>query len=221
MLNIFLVLAQLMKDHFSQPTSSEEELLRKQEEFINRNMRSIEKRKYERSPSPDYRRSYSHSPSPPRYQRRRFNRGGGGNYGERRRSFGDKTDKKDENDPNEDEETRAYRKEIEKQRKQREEIFKQKELRRKQILEAKAKEAKEKEPDEPLKPIVVTEKKIILNKKPRLEEKSTTPPLSDVKPTTTRRIVLKPSKEISQEGSKIGISGVEKKKIQDMIQAGN
>lgn len=200
-----------MKDHFSQSTSSEEELLRKQEEFINRNMRSIEKRKYERSPSPNYRRSYSHSPSPPRYQRRRGNRGGqGGNYGERRRSFGDKTDKKDENDPNEDEETRAYRKEIEKQRKQREEIFKQKELKRKQNLEAKA---KEKEPAEPLKPIVVTEKRIILNKKPRLDEKSTTPPLSEVKPTMARRIVLKPSQ--------VGIAGADKKKIQDMIHAGN
>lgn len=217
-------LAQLMKDHFSQSVSSEEELLRKQEEFINRNMRSIEKRKYERSPSPvdnyrsDYRRSYSHSPSPPRYRRRPFNRGGGGNYGERRRSFGDKTDKKDENDPNEDEETRAYRKEIEKQRKQREEIFKQKELRRKQLLEAKA---KEKEPVEPLTPIVVTEKKIILNKKPRLDERSTTPPLSEKKPTTARRIVLKPAKEISQESLRIGIAGAEKKKLQNMIQAEN
>lgn len=197
-----------MKDHFAPAPSSEEELLRKQEEFINRNMRSIEKRKYERSPSPNHRRSYS--PSPPRYPRRQFNRGGGGrNYGERRRSFGDK---KDENNPDEDDETKAYRKEIEKQKKQREELLKQKELKRKQQMEQKV---KDKEPAEPLKPIVVTEKKIILTKKPRLEEKSTTPPLSEAK-VGQRRIVLKPS-----ESAKVGLAGADKRKLQNIIKAEN
>jgi hypothetical protein len=221
------VKSQLMKDHFTPSASSEEELLRKQEEFINRNMRSIEKRKYERSPSPNYRRSYSHSPSPPRYHRRPFNnRGGGGGrkYGERRKSFGDRNDKKDENNPDEDEETKNYRKEIEKQKKQREELLKQKELKRKQQMEQqKVKE----QPTEPLKPIVVTEKKIILTKKPRLEEKSMTPPLSDANVSATpsqRRIVLKPSKELTKsphDAAKIVISGAEKKKLQNIIKAEN
>lgn len=203
-------LAQLMKDHFAPAQSSEEELLRKQEEFINRNMRSIEKRKYERSPSPNHRRSYS--PSPPRYPRRQFNRGGGRNYGERRRSFGDK---KDENNPDEDDETKAYRKEIEKQKKQREELLKQKELKRKQQMEQKVKDKDPVEQQQPLKPIVVTEKKIILTKKPRLEEKSTTPPLSEAK-VGMRRIVLKPS-----ESAKVGLGGAEKRKLQNIIKAEN
>lgn len=200
-----------MKDHFAPAPSSEEELLRKQEEFINRNMRSIEKRKYERSPSPNHRRSYS--PSPPRYPRRQFNRGGGGrNYGERRRSFGDK---KDENNADEDDETKAYRKEIEKQKKQREELLKQKELKRKQQMEQKV---KDKEPAEPLKPIVVTEKKLILTKKPRLEERSTTPPLSEAKVGPQRRIVLKPSESAKV---KVGLAGADKRKLQSIIKAEN
>ncbi|KAG5666380.1 hypothetical protein PVAND_014409 [Polypedilum vanderplanki] len=207
------VKSQLLKD-FSSTSSlapmSEEELLRKQQEFINRNMRSIEKRRHERSPSPSYRRSYSHSPSPPRFNHRRrpsFKR-----Y-ERRRSE-DSNKNKDENHPEEDEETRAYREKIETQRKQREELIKQKEMRRKQQMEAKAKET------EPLKPIVVTEKKIILTKKTRSDEKSTTPPIDDaplpVSLTSGRKILLK-----SKEDVKIGIAGSEKQKLQKIIKAEN
>ncbi|KAL7013695.1 hypothetical protein ACKWTF_015533 [Chironomus riparius] len=213
------VKTQLLKEHFSQSSSmSEDELLRKQQEFINSNMRSIEKRRHERSPSPNYRRSYSHSPSPPRNYRRRPFRP----Y-ERRRSMGDKdgnkAKEKDENLPEEDEETRAYRQKIETQRKQREELLRQKEMRRKLQMEAKVKET------EPLKPIVVTEKKIILTKKPRLDEKSTTPPIDDAPLpatlTTQRKIVLRTSKEVKSGEAKIGIAGAEKKKLQKIIKAEN
>lgn len=92
-------------------------------------------------------------------------------------------------------------------------------------MEAKVKET------EPLKPVVVTEKKIILTKKPRLEEKSTTPPLIEViKPNAAmgqRRIVLKPSKDKEvlkspTEGSgRIGIAVGEKRKLQNIIKAEN
>lgn len=199
---------------------SEDELLRKQQEFINRNMRSIEKRRHERSPSPNYRRSYSHSPSPPRNYRRRppFR-----NYERRRMSMGDNKSK-DENQPEEDEETRAYRQKIETQRKQREELLRQKEMRRKQQMEAKA---KEKEPTEPLKPITVTDKKIILTKKPRLDEKSTTPPLDEAPPASlisNRKIMVrKDVKNASGSGieMKIGIPGSEKRKLQKIIKAEN
>jgi hypothetical protein len=215
-------LDQLLKDHFStqsQSMLSEDELLRKQQEFINRNIRSIEKRRHDqRSPSPNYRRSYSHSPSPPRNFRRRPMR----NY-ERRRSTGDNK-QKDENLPEEDEETRAYRLKIETQRKQREELLRQKEMRRKQQMEQKV---KEKEPSEPLKPIVVTEKKIILTKKARLDEKSTTPPLLDeaisASLVSNRKITLKSAPATSSKGSdvKIGIAGNEKRKLQKFIAAEN
>lgn len=178
-----------MKDQFfSSPSSMlpEDELLRKQQEFINHNMRQIEKRRHERTPSPEYRRGYSHSPSPPRYRRRQNYK----NY-DRRRDFGVNEGKgKDENLPEEDEETRAYRQQIESQAKKREEILKQKEIRRRQLLEQKVKETL---PAEPLQPIVVTDKKIVLKRKS--PEKSTTPPIKDAPFTPTRRIVLKPSKE--------------------------
>lgn len=186
-----------MKDQFFSSSSSmlpEDELLRKQQEFINHNMRQIEKRRHERTPSPEYRRGYSHSPSPPRYRRRP-------NYknNDRRRDFGVNEGKgKDENQPEEDEETRAYRQQIESQAKKREEIIRQKEMRRRQLLEQKVKETL---PAEPLQPIVVTDKKIVLKRK--TPEKSTTPPIKDAPVTPTRRIVLKPSKE--------GKAGVEMK----------
>jgi hypothetical protein len=208
-------LDQILKDFSSSASSSlmpmsEDELLRKQQEFISRNMRSIEKRRHERSPSPGYRRSYSHSPSPPRFNQRRrppFKR-----YEKRRSADGGKS--KDENLPEEDEETRAYREKIETQRKQREELLRQKEMRRRQQMEAKVKET------EPLKPLVVTEKKIILTKKARLDEKSTTPPIDEAplpaSLTTGRKILLK-----AKEDAKIGIAGSEKRKLQKIIKAEN
>lgn len=123
---------------------------------------------------------------------------------------------KNENVPEEDEETREYRQKIETQRKQREELLKQKEMRRRQQMEAKAKET------EPLKPIVVTEKKIILTKKPRLDEKSTTPPIDDAPLPATltaqRRILLKSN---AKDDVKIGITGSEKRKLQKIIKAEN
>lgn len=176
-----------MKDQFFSSTSAvlEDELLRKQQEFINHNMRQIEKRRHERTPSPKYRR-YSNSPSPPRYRRR-----GPFRNDRRRDSNGIESKAKDENQPEEDEETRAYRQQIESQRKKREEILRQKELRRKQQAE-KAKEVVQ--PTEPLQPIVVTDKKIVLKRK--TPERSTTPPIKEAPATPTRRIVLKPSKDI-------------------------
>lgn len=178
-----------MKDQFFSSTSAqpEDELLRKQQEFINHNMRQIEKRRHERTPSPKYRR-YSHSPSPPRYRRR----GPFRNNDRRRDSNGNDGKMKDENQPEEDEETRAYREQIESQRKKREEILRQKELRRKQQAE-KAKEVVQ--PAEPLMPIVVTDKKIVL-KRAKTPERSTTPPIKEAPITPTRRIVLKPTKDV-------------------------
>lgn len=177
----------------------EDELLRKQQEFINHNMRQIEKRRHERTPSPEYRRGYSHSPSPTRYRRR-----GAFRTNDRRRdSNGNDGKGKDENQPEEDEETRAYRQQIESQRKKREEILRQKEMRRRQQAE----KAKETQPTEPLQPIVVTDKKIVLKRK--TPDRSTTPPIKEAPITPTRRIVLKPSKEgkdgkpaLLEEGSK-------------------
>lgn len=185
-----IFLDQLLKDQYFSSASAllpEDELLRKQQEFINHNMRQIERRRHERTPSPEYRR-YSHSPSPSRYPRRRPFK----NY-DRKRDQGRNDGKgKDENQPEEDEETRAYRQQIESQRKKREEILRQKELRRKQQAEQKVKETL---PTEPLQPIVVTDKKIVLKRKADTPEKSTTPPIKDAPATPTRRIVLKPSKE--------------------------
>lgn len=178
-----------MKDRYFSSSSMalpEDELLRKQQEFINHNMRQIEKRRHERTPSPEYRRGYSHSPSPPRYRRRQMR-----NYDRRRDPAGNDIKGKDENQPEEDEETRAYRQQIESQRRKREEILRQKEMRRKQQAE----KAKETLPSEPLQPIIVTDKKIVLKRK--TPEKSMTPPLCKEAPMTpTRRIVLKPSKAI-------------------------
>lgn len=147
-------------------------------------MRQIEKRRHERTPSPEYRRGYSHSPSPPRYRRRPFNK-----YDRKRELGGNDGKGKDENQPEEDEETRAYRQQIESQRKKREEILRQKEMRRRQQAEQKSKESL---PAEPLQPIVVTDKKIVLKRK--TPERSTTPPIEALV-APTRRIVLKPSKE--------------------------
>lgn len=181
----------------------EDELLRKQQEFINHNMRQIEKRRHERTPSPEYRRGYSRSPSPSRYRRRPPFR----NYGRRRDSAGDDGKVKDENQPEEDEETRAYRQQIESQRKKREEILRQKEMRRRQQAE----KAKESQPAEPLAEVVVTEKKIVLKRKS--PERSMTPPI-----TPTRRIVLKPSKDGKAEGvAKPLIADGSKRKIQKIL----
>lgn len=161
----------------SSSSLTEDELLRKQEEFINQNVRQIEKRRYEhdRSPSPRRSRRRSYSTSPPRYRKRPFrnNERRGPNDGRN----------KDENLPEEDEETRAYREKIELQRKKREEILKQKEMRRKQ---QQAEKVKETLPTEPLKPIVVTDKKIVLTK-----VRSTTPPIKETAASTRRIVVLK------------------------------
>lgn len=189
-MTFLLFLDQLLKDQFFSSTSAvpEDELLRKQQEFINHNMRQIEKRRHERTPSPEYRRGYSHSPSPPRYRRR----GPFRNNDRRRDSNGNDAKGKDENQPEEDEETRAYRQQIESQRKKREEILRQKEMRRRQ---QQAEKAKEVPPTEPLQPIVVTDKKIVLKRK--TPERSNTPPITKEAPITpTRRIVLKPSKDV-------------------------
>lgn len=168
-------------------------------------MRQIEKRRHERTPSPEYRRSYSHSP--PRHRRRTNFRN---NY-DRKRDFGSNGEKsKDENLPEEDEETRAYRQQIETQRKRREEILRQKEMRRKEQVEKKAKETV---PAEPLQPIVVTDKKIVLKRK--TPEKSTTPPIKDAPVTPTRRIVLKPSKEAGDLKPMLADGG--KRKIQKLL----
>lgn len=201
----------MKEQFFSSSALPEDELLRKQQEFINHNMRQIEKRRYERTPSPDYRRGYS--PSPPR-RRRSFK-----NY-DRRREFdgGNEGKGKDENQPEEDEETRAYRQQIESQAKKREEILRQKEMRRRQQAEQKVKEA---QPAETLQPIVVIDKKIVLKRK--TPERSTTPPIKDAPITPTRRIVLKPSKEgkvvvevkpVQTDGSKRKIQKILKSKDQ-------
>lgn len=196
-----------MKDQFFSSSSAlpEDELLRKTQEFINHNMRQIEKRRHERTPSPEYRRGYSHSPSPPRNRRRPFK-----SY-DRNRDFGGNVGKgKDENVPEEDEETRAYRQQIESQAKKREEILRQKEMRRKQQAEQKVKET---QPAEPLQPIVVTDKKIVLKRK--TPEKSTTPPIKDAPITPTRRIVLKPTKGVAE--LKPSLADGSKRKIQKIL----
>lgn len=203
-----------MKEQFFSSSNAlpEDELLRKQQEFINHNMRQIEKRRYERTPSPEYRRGYS--PSPPR-RRRSFK----SSY-DRRRDFqgGNEGKGKDENQPEEDEETRAYRQQIESQAKKREEILRQKEMRRRQQAEQKVKET---QPVETLQPIVVIDKKIVLKRKS--PERSTTPPIKDAPITPTRRIVLKPSKEskgatevkpVLADGSKRKIQKILKSKDQ-------
>lgn len=201
-----------MKDQFFSSGSAlpEDELLRKQQEFINHNMRQIEKRRHERTPSPEYRRGYSRSPSPPRHRRR----GPFKSY-DRRRNFADNDNKgKDENLPEEDEETRAYRQQIESQRKKREEILRQKEMRRRQLAEQKSKET---QPAEPLQAIVVTDKKIVLKRKSS-PDKSTTPPIKDAPVTPTRRIVLKPSKEMKGvQEVKPALADGSKRKIQKIL----
>lgn len=203
---IFIVLDQLLKDQFFSTGSSvpEDELLKKQQEFINHNMRQIEKRRHERTPSPEYRRGYSRSPSPQRYRRRPYNK----NFDWKREN---EAKAKDENQPEEDEETRAYRQQIESQRKKREEILRQKEMRRRQQAEQKAKET---QPAEPLQPIVVTEKKIVLKRK--TPDRSTTPPIKDAPITPTRRIVLKPSKDTKLDGKPTLADG-SKRKIQKIL----
>ena len=197
-----------MKEQFFSSTAlPEDELLRKQQEFINHNMRQIEKRRYERTPSPEYRRGYS--PSPPR-RRRSFR-----SY-DRRRDFGSGNEGKgkDENQPEEDEETRAYRQQIESQAKKREEILRQKEMRRKQQAEQKVKET---QPAETLQPIDIRliDKKIVLKRK--TPEKSTTPPIKDAPITPTRRIVLKPSKGVADV--KPVLADGSKRKIQKILKS--
>jgi hypothetical protein len=204
---LLCLLDQLLKDQFFSSSSSvpEDELLRKQQEFINHNMRQIEKRRHERTPSPEYRRGYSRSQSPPRHRRRPYNR----NFDWKRDNNEPKV--KDENQPEEDEETRAYRQQIESQKKKRDEILKQKEMRRKQLAEQKVKET---QPAEPLQPIVVTEKKIVLKRK--TPDRSTTPPIKDAPITPSRRIVLKPSKDVKID-VKPAIADGSKRKIQKIL----
>lgn len=191
-INVFSLLGQIMKNQmFSSSNSrafSEEELLRKQEDFINQNVRQIQKRRseHDRSPSPRRHRSRSISNSPPR-QPRKYQRNDS-----RRQSKGSNNWNK--HLPEEDEETRAYREKIEMQRRKREEVLRQKEIRRKQLQADKSKQ--ETQPSEQLKPIVVTDKKIVL-KKLKSEERSTTPPLKEHPnnvANTRRIVVLKPSK---------------------------
>lgn len=162
---------------------SEEELLRKQEDFINQNVRQIQKRRneHDRSPTPRRHRSRSISNSPPRHPRK-YQRNDDRRQGKNSNSW-------NKHLPEEDEETRAYREKIEIQRRKREELLRQKEIRRKQQQVDKAKQ--ETQQSEQLKPILVTDKKIVL-KKLKSEERSTTPPLKE-HPTNvanTRRIVV-------------------------------
>jgi hypothetical protein len=170
---------------------SDEELRRQAEEFINKNMAHVGKRRYERSPSPPPRhrspRSRSRSYSPPRrraYSRERDPVGGrrggrapyrprrdGGDdvsYPKRRRSTDPAHDNNKSPDENEDEETRAYRLKIESQKAEREKILREKERRRKEAAEERLKDLQkvdEAEQAKKLTPLVVTEKKIISLKK--------------------------------------------------------
>ena len=188
---------QLFKDQFYANRLSDVELQRQQQEFINKNLRCVEKRRHDRTPSPDYgsSRRFSKSPTPP--PRRNNIRSG---YSSR--YHGNRSGSKD-NDPAEDEETRVYRQQIESQKQKREEMIRQKEMRRKQVAEQKQKQT---QPEDRLRPIIVTEKKIIL-KKVKIDEsspeKSSTPPRTILKPkaqtiadpqsSSNRRIVIKPS----------------------------
>ncbi|XP_037914459.1 uncharacterized protein LOC119653679 isoform X4 [Hermetia illucens] len=194
--------SQLMKDtQFIQAISShvshlqsDEELLRQQEEFINKNRIHIEKRRYERSPERN--RSRERSYSPPRRgdrdrradsrERRAGSRGRTRRCGSRefesrnppKRRRSDSFERRREKDKDrieeEDEETRAYRLEIEKQKAMREKILKDKEMRRRKAAEGKLNEEKvTEEPPAKLKPIIVTESKIIsLKKKPKTNDEN-------------------------------------------------
>lgn len=188
---------QLFKDQFYANRLSDVELQRQQQEFINKNLRCVEKRRHDRTPSPDYgpsSRRFSKSPTPP--PRRNSIRSG---YSSRYHS--NRANSKDK-DPAEDEATRDYRQQIESQKQKREEIIRQKEMRRKQVAEQKQKQT---QPEDRLRPIIVTEKKIILKRAKITElspEKSSTPPRTILKPksqtiadpqSSNRRIVLKPS----------------------------
>lgn len=184
---IFIIVGEIMKSQlFSTPQFvSEDELLRKQEEFINQNVRQIQRRRNDRSPSPRRHRSRSRSNSPQRprkYLKGDVRRQGSNNWTKQQQ-------------PEEDEETRAYREKIELQRRKREELLRQKEIRRKQQQADKVMQDSQK--SEQLKPITVTDKKIVL-KKPKLEERSTTPPLikeQSVSTSTRRIVVLKTGKD--------------------------
>ncbi|XP_055388917.1 uncharacterized protein LOC129617970 [Condylostylus longicornis] len=180
---------QTISSHVSH-LQSDEELLRQQEEFIKKNQMQIDKRRYARSPGRSRSRSRSRSRgrvrsrersySPPKRREFYRDRRGGGFRGaggrnrransrdwendKRRRSFSPDRKDKDRNPEEEDEETRAYRLEIEKQKAMREKILKDKELRRRKAAEEKLTEDKNDEPLK-LKPIVVTESKIISLKK--------------------------------------------------------
>ncbi|XP_055715711.1 serine/arginine repetitive matrix protein 1 isoform X2 [Phlebotomus papatasi] len=170
---------------------SDEELLRQQEEFITKNRMHIEKRRQERSPERERDRDYL-SPPPRRERRassRERGRGGwrsrrgdsreperGGEWRRRKRSAspdrGKGDDKRERQEDDEDEETRAYRIEIEKQKAMREKILRDKEMRRRKAAEEKAKfeqqqqqttekKPQEAQPAQKLTPLVVTESKII------------------------------------------------------------
>lgn len=189
---------QLFKDQFYAKRLSDGELQRQQQEFINKNLRCVEKRRHDRTPSPDYgpsSRRFSKSPTPPPFRRNSVRSGYTSRY------HGNCASSKDK-DPAEDEATREYRQQIESQKQKREEIIRQKEMRRKQVAEQKQKKT---QPEDRLTPIIVTEKKIILKRAKIVElspEKSSTPPRTILKPksqtiadpqSTNRRIVIKPS----------------------------
>lgn len=188
---------QLFKDQFYANRLSDVELQRQQQEFINKNLRCVEKRRHDRTPSPDYGQSrrFSKSPTPPPRRNSSIRSGYSSRY------HGNRSGSKDK-DPAEDEETRMYRQQIESQKQKREEMIRQKEMRRKQLAEQKQKQT---QPEDQLRPIVVTEKKIILKKAKIVEsspEKSSTPPRTILKPksqtiadpqSSNRRIVIKPS----------------------------
>ncbi|GAB0098974.1 uncharacterized protein DMENIID0001_147900 [Sergentomyia squamirostris] len=146
---------------------SDEELLRQQEEFINKNRMHIEKRRHERSPERERDRERDYSSPPPRRERRASSRDRGtmvyrsgyrgrrgdsreiddrrGDWRRRRRSTSPERNKLDEDKRSEkvevveDEETRVYRIEIEKQKAMREKILRDKEMRRRKAAEDKAK----------------------------------------------------------------------------------
>ncbi|XP_055677572.1 histone-lysine N-methyltransferase SETD1B-A isoform X2 [Lutzomyia longipalpis] len=190
---------------------SDEELLRQQEEFIIKNQMHIEKRRLERTPERERERDRDYSPPRRRASSRervrsgwRSRRGdspdGGRDWRRRRRSMSPERSKGDEKKnekphEDEDEETRAYRIEIEKQKAMREKILRDKEARRRKAAEEKAKgeekqqqqqqqqqqqvvEKKKEEgaPPPKLTPLVVTESKIIsLKRKPEQSQTNAAP----------------------------------------------
>lgn len=210
-----------MRDTLNNPQlissmSDEALLLRQQEEFINQNRMHIEKRRHR---SPD--RNYS-PPRRRAHSRERHVGGGRGGGGGRRGHSRDGTSpkrrrsgsferenvqKRPEVQPEvmveEDEDMRAYRLKIEKQKAMREKILRDKEMRRRRVAEEKTKhesteavEVVDKKvvvEEVKLKPIVVTERKIIsLKKNPLAKDLPTAKVLPETKQTKAAMAIVKP-----------------------------